>query len=132
MQNRLRVAARQDSVANWTARHGAEGNWTRSSGVRRQGKDSRLPPRRASDANCRPPSMQPTPSPSAFVQAPDRVVVGIERLTTHNARLTLHRAIRYFLDMNPATLPPGTAARCEAALDRFPARVAPKLHLVDP
>ena len=71
------------------------------------------------------------PGPSAFVQDPDRVVAGIQRLATRDARLTLHRAIGYFLEMNAETLPPDTAARFEAALDKLPGRVAPKDHLVD-
>lgn len=71
------------------------------------------------------------PSPSAFVQVPDRVVAAIACLATHDARLKLHLAIQYFLEMNAETLPPDTAAWCGVALDGFPARVAPKPHLVD-
>ena len=70
-------------------------------------------------------------SPSAFVQDPDHVVAGINRLTTHDARRKLHLAIGDFLTLNAETLPPGTAARCEAALNEFPARVTPKPHLID-
>ena len=71
------------------------------------------------------------PGPSTFVQDPDRVVAGIQRLATRGARCTLHRAIGYFLAMHAETLPPDTAARVEAALDTLPGRVAPKDHLVD-
>ena len=71
------------------------------------------------------------PGPSPFVQDPDRVVAGIQRLATRGARCTLHRAIGYFLAMSAETLPPDTAVRVEAALDAFPGRVAPKPHLVD-
>ena len=71
------------------------------------------------------------PSPSRFVQEPALVVAGIERLATRGARLTLHRAVGYFLSLFEKELPPGTAERCDKALAAFPARVSPKLHLVD-
>ncbi len=71
------------------------------------------------------------PSPSAFVQAPSRVVEGIERLSKRAARRKLHLAIGYFLDLNGEILPPGTAARLETALDEFPARVTARPDLMD-
>ena len=71
------------------------------------------------------------PRPSTFVQQPDRVIAGIKRRSTRPARLTLHRTIKYFLELNAAQLPPNTGARLETALEAFPGRVVPKPHLVD-